>query len=195
MIQILIKIKKLNQKIIKRLSTAALCLVVSGCFGPGAAPGGNCGPAPPARQSQDPAPASQAELAAQLAKALGDPDLKMLFLGPARSAAVRYRYWTERRWQGSAGLVAVRGRGQGTIFGDGGAALAVYVLDHEGRLALATPRLEWTDVEPPLYILGVVDETKVGTWRSPRPLGLDRETEKRLKSFRTAPLDDLPFYQ
>jgi hypothetical protein len=135
-------------------------------------------------------------LAVLLAERLEDPGVKLLFLGPPRPAKVRYRYWTDRRYEGWAGLVAARGRSRSPVFrGEGGTALVVYVFDAEGQLALVTTNLDWTDVEPPLYALEEIDRTRTGSRLAPRPLGLDAETESLFRSFRSTPVDELPSYQ
>ncbi|MDR1487611.1 MAG: hypothetical protein LBT62_06455, partial [Deltaproteobacteria bacterium] len=115
---------------------------------------------------------------------------KMLFLGQPRPSKVLYRYWTYRHYDGLAGLAVLKGKAGSLIAGDSNLWFVVYVIGADSEISFLTDNLEATDVDPPLYVLGVVDETNTGTWRLPRPINLDGQTKMKFQRFIAAPLKD-----
>jgi hypothetical protein len=71
----------------------------------------------------------------------------------------------------------------------------IYVLGPDFLPVFVTDNLEGTDVTPPLYTLEVVDETGVGTWRLPKPNGLDAAAKEKLKRFIATPYKDLEDFE
>ncbi|MDR1486879.1 MAG: hypothetical protein LBT62_02630 [Deltaproteobacteria bacterium] len=120
---------------------------------------------------------------------------KMLFLGRPRPSRVLYRYWTYRHYDGLAGLAVLKGKGSSLITGESGLWFVIYVIGADFEISFLTDNLESTDVDPPLYVLGVVDETNTGTWRLPRPTNLDGQTKAKFQQFIAAPLKDLKDFE
>ncbi|MDR1110704.1 MAG: hypothetical protein LBP92_08450 [Deltaproteobacteria bacterium] len=119
-------------------------------------------------------------------------ETRVFFPARPRLANIRYRYWTERRMEGLAGLAVVRSLDGRALLGGGRQAWqAVYLLTPEGGVGFLSARLEWIDVDPPLYALEVVDQTHTNTTRLARPVGLTPEAEKALGAFMAAPLGEL----
>ncbi|MDR1310002.1 MAG: hypothetical protein LBL95_08935, partial [Deltaproteobacteria bacterium] len=119
-------------------------------------------------------------------------ETRVFFPAPPRPAKIRYRYWMERRMEGLAGLAVVRSLDGRALLGGGRQAWqAVYLLTPEGGIGFLSARLEWIDVDPPLYALEVVDQTHTNTTRLARPVGLTPEAEKALGAFMAAPLGEL----
>ncbi|MDR2455672.1 MAG: hypothetical protein LBE49_03630 [Deltaproteobacteria bacterium] len=124
----------------------------------------------------------------------GDP--KVFFLGQPHPASVRYRYWTEKRLIGHAGAAALKAKdGRGRVLGPDGPWFVLYVLDSSGQALLVTDNLEAADVEPPVYAMEVVDQTKSVEIRLPRPLDLSRAGFRRLGEFSRTPWEALPNFQ
>jgi hypothetical protein len=122
-------------------------------------------------------------------------EAKIMFLGEPKAASVRYRYWTNENIVGHAGLAALKARRPGGLLGPSGPWLVLYVLGPGGEPILVTENLEAADVDPPVYALEVVDQTKSVEHRLPRPLGLGREGLRRLGEFTKIPWEELPAYQ
>ena len=169
---------------------AALFAFLAGCLGP--LSGG-----PPSEEAAGRLPDNwQAIAAAAIKPQFSEGQPKMFFLGYPKPANVRYRYWTEQRMVGRAGLAALKAKeGRGRILGPDGPWFVLYVFGVDGEVAFITDNLESADVDPPVYAMEVVDQTKSVEIRLPRPLGLGRAGFKRLGEFTRAPWETLPEYQ
>ncbi|MDR2367132.1 MAG: hypothetical protein LBF58_03340 [Deltaproteobacteria bacterium] len=129
---------------------------------------------------------------AELTEKYPAKETRLFFVSPPRPARLRYHYWTEKRYEGLAGLVVVRSLSEGGLFGgESGPWQVVYLFDPEGQLAFLSGRLEWIDVEPPLYAMETIDQTQRSTIRHSRAIDLDEAREEALKQFMVSPFDKL----
>jgi hypothetical protein len=166
---------------------AIMALFASGCLSP--LVGGEAVGEPP------PALPERWEQMAAAAIRVGFPEAqpKILFLGRPRPAKVRYRYWTDKRLSGLAGLAVLKSREvRGKLLGPDGPWFALYVIGPEGEVDLVTDNLEATDVDPPIYSMTVVDVSKGSEIRLPRPLDLSRDLWRELGEFSRTPWEELP---
>ncbi|MDR2387431.1 MAG: hypothetical protein LBE80_07610 [Deltaproteobacteria bacterium] len=119
-------------------------------------------------------------------------ETKLFFIGRPRLSKLRYRYWVEKSYLGLAGLVMVRSLEEGRIFGgESGPWQVVYLIGPEGGVDFLSGRLEWIDVNPPLYALETVDQSRETNIRLSRPINLAEETELALKMFMLSPFEEL----
>ena len=170
------------------LMACVLALAAAGCAGRA--------PPPPEEAIADLPKGWEAMAAAALSERFSEADPKILFLSPPKKASVRFRYWTERRVRGWAGLAALRAKERrGAVLGPDGPWYALYAFGPEGEVSLAPDNLEAAAVDPPLYAIEVVDVSKGAEIRLPRPLGAGRAFWRRLAEFSKAPWEDLPDWQ
>jgi hypothetical protein len=172
------------------LLAALLALSAGGCLSPLAGGGEPQAPPPelPARW--------QDQAASAIRAAFPEAEPKILYLGEPKPARVRYRYWTDRRLSGLAGLAALKAKEpEGRLLGPGGPWLVLFVFGQEGEVDLVAENLEATDVDPPIYSMTVVDVSKGAEIRLPRPLSFTRELRRELMEFSKAPWEELPAWQ
>ncbi|MDR2386442.1 MAG: hypothetical protein LBE80_02515 [Deltaproteobacteria bacterium] len=119
-------------------------------------------------------------------------ETRLFFTNRPRLSKLRYRYWVEKSFVGLAGLVVVRSLEEGRIFGgESGPWQVVYLIGPEGQVDFLSGRLEWIDVNPPLYALETIDQSQESNIRLSRPIDLDQETELALKLFMMSPFEEL----
>jgi hypothetical protein len=156
----------------------ALALLLQSCVAPGGA-GRETDPAPQAPPEDWPE-----KVAAALREKYPAAAPAVFFTAAPRPSRLRYHYWTERRFTGLAGLAVSRSRTDGPWE-------SVYVIGPEGEIDFLSGRLDWIEVDPPLYRLEVVDQTKGRDVRLVRIIDLPAETEEALRDFMTKPFEEL----